>query len=304
MDEKRANEALAALMASKDPQARQALAELIVEFVQPNHLANQFVSDILDTRALKPGDALVKKTRSNVPVYTLVPGSIPLASEITVEERINFVLDISGVKVTYNEWELEGGEIGTLQEIRNTMAANLRDSFVNRVFNAIATVWTAGNTPDNFTSVGGAITATVLEDAIDRINLVSAGAKVVIGSRTAVTPITKFGAFWSDGANVEGSQNAIDEIREKGFLGKYYGVPVITVEQVFDNLTDYNPLVPNDFILVVGESAGEFITYGDVRTKQWNDMNPTPPQWFLELYQQWGLILDFANRVYVIGGLS
>ena len=46
----------------------------------------------------------------------------------------------------------------------------LRDSFQNKVFTALTTAWTAINTPDNFTSVGGAITATVLEDAIDQIN--------------------------------------------------------------------------------------------------------------------------------------
>lgn len=303
MDEKRVNEAIASMF--KDPSQRDALAEIIVEFIEPNHLTNQFMSDLLATRQLQPGDALVKKIRKGIEVRTLVPGSIHLANELTISERYNYVLDGADVKVTYNLWELESGEIGTVQSIRNEMAALLRDFYVNKVFTAISTVWTAVNTPDNFISVGGVVTSTVLEDAIDRVNLVS-NAIAIVGSRPAVTPITKFGAFWSDAESAvrSDSQTAIDEIRANGRIGRYYGVPIFTIEQVFDNVEDNNALIPTDFIIVLGEKAGEFITYGDVRVKQWEDMNPTPPQWYLEIYQQFGLIIDFAERVFVIGGLS
>jgi hypothetical protein len=300
------NERLAQAVASymRDPNKRDALAEIIVEFVQPNHLTNQIVGDILNTRSLKPGDSLVKKIRKGIEVRTLVPGAVHLASEITVSDRMNYILDGADVKVTYNQWELESGEIGTVAEIRREMAQKLNDFYVQKVFTALSTVWSAVNTPDNYTAVGGAITSTALESAIDQINLTTAGAKVILGSRAAVTPITKFGAFWSDGSNVEGSQTAIDEIRQTGMLGRYYGVPIRAIEQVFDNLEDYNALIPTDKILVIGENVGDFITYGDVKTKQWSDMNPTPPQWMLEIYQQFGLIIDNAMGIFVLGALS
>ena len=48
---------------------------------------------LLNTRSLKPGDSLVKKLRKGIEVRTLVPGSIHLASEVTVSERVNYVLD-------------------------------------------------------------------------------------------------------------------------------------------------------------------------------------------------------------------
>ncbi len=304
IDEKRVQEAVASMLTN--PNERQALAEIIVEFVQPNHLTNQFVGDILPTRALKPGDSLVKKLRKGIEVRTLVPGSVHLANELTVTERMTFVLDGADVKVTYNLWELESGEIGTVQSIRAEMAALLRDYYVNKVFTALATIWSATNTPDNFTSVGGVITSAVLEDAIDFLNQNVGRAKSIIGTRAAVTPITKFGAFWSDSesATREGSQNAIDEIRQNGFLGRYYGVPIFAIDQVFDNPEDHRPLIPDDKAIVVAHDVGEFITYGDVRTKQWEDLNPTPPQWFLEIYQQFGLIIDRAEGIFVLGDLS
>lgn len=183
------------------------------------------------------------------------------------------------------------------------MAAKLNDYYINKVFTALSTVWSAGNTPDNYTSVGGTITATALENAINRINNTTSGAKAIVGARSVVTPITKFGAFWTDGTNVGYDPNDIQQIRQTGWLGKYYGVPVKAVEQVWDNPEDYNTLVPTDKILIIGENVGDFITYGDVKTKQWSDMNPTPPQWMLEIYQQFGMIIDNAMGIYVLGNI-
>ncbi len=285
---------------------RQALAEMIIEYVQPSHIMTDFVGMLLNTRSLKAGDSLVKRLRKGIDVKTLVPGSIHLANEVTITDRINYVLDGSDVKVTWSEWELETGEIGTVDSIYSEMLAKLKDHIMNKVFTSLSTVWTAVNTPNNFTSVGGSVTATALENAIDYINQNTPGVKAVIGSRAAMTPITKFAAFWSDGAgaNTTGSQNAIDEIRANGKLGMYYGAPLYTVEQVWDNPEDHNTMIPTDKILVIGENVGEFITYDSPKTKQYSDMRPTPPQWFLEVYQRYGLMIWNANGIYVIGGLS
>jgi hypothetical protein len=303
-DEKKVQEAIASMM--KDPSQREALASIIVEYVQPNHLTTDFISGLLNTRSLQPGDALVKKLRKGIEVRTLVPGSIHLAQEITVQERMNYILDGADVKVTYNAWEIESGEIGTVQEIRNEMARKLNDFYINKVFSALSTVWSGVNTPDNYTAVGGVITNTALEAAINQINKTTPGAMAIVGSRAALTPITKFAAFWahSNGSTIGYSETALDQIRKQGWIGEYYGVPIRLVEQSWDNAADYNKLVPEDKVLVIGQNVGEFITYGEVKSKQWTDMNPTPPQWFLEIYQQFGMIIDNAMGIYVLGSIS
>ncbi len=293
-------EALAELMRSD----KEAFAEILVEFIQPNHVSEEVLGLLLDTRSLNAGDLLVKKVRKGIEVKTLVPGSVHLASEITITDRINFILDGADVKVTYNAWELERGEIGTVDEISKEMRAKLRDYYVNKVFTALTTIWTAGNTPNNYTAVGGTLTAVALENAINNINLTTPGAKLIVGARAAVTPITKFGAFWTDGSNVGYAEELIMRIFENGWLGKYYGVPVLALEQVYDNIEDWNALIPVDKVLVIGEKVGEFINYGDVLSKQWVDMNPTPPQWFLEIYQQFGMIIDNARGIHVLGAIS
>lgn len=304
MDEKQLREAVATLLKEKN---REALAQLIVEYAQPGHITADFVGLLLNSRRLNPGDALVKKVRKGIKVRTLVPGAIHLASEITVSDRMNYILDGADVKVTANMWELESGEIGTVDEIRTEMLAKLRDFYLNKVFTALSTVWTAVNTPLNYTNVGGPLNATVLKNAIDRINQTTGGVRAVVGTRAALTPVTTFGAGWVDGYSTPVSHpvpSAIEEIMQTGWLGKYYGAPLLTLEQEYDNPEDYNALLPSDKIVVIGNSVGEFITYGDVKTKQWDDMRPTPPQWYLELYQQFGMIIDHAEGIYVIGGIS
>ena len=305
MDEKQLRETVASL--AKDKSKHDALAELLVEYINPSHITTDFVGLLLNTRNLKEGDVLIKKIRKGIEVRTLVPGSIHLASERYLTERANYILDGADVKVTFNAWEMESGELGTVDEIRGEMIAQLRDYFMNKVFTSLTTVWTAANTPSNFTNVGGAITATALETAIDEINQNSGGVKAVVGTRAALTPITKFGAFWSDaGAHsgteeVWGIDSQLQEVVQRGFLGKYYGAPLVALDYVYDNPEDYNQLIlNNNRVLVIGHNVGEFITYGEPRWKQWEDMNPTPPQWFLEIYQRFGMIIDRAHGLYVL----
>lgn len=302
MDEKTLKDAFASLVKAGDMSA---IAALLVEYVDPQHITTDIVGLLLNSRTLGPNDALVKKVRKGIKVRTLVPGRIHLASEITVSDRINFALDGLDVKVHANLWELESGELGTVESIKSEMEAKLRDEYLARVFLALTSIWTAVNTPSNYTSVGGALTSAALKNAIDRINQTTSGVKAVVGTRRALTPITTFGAGWTDGASIsQAVPENISEIMRTGWLGKYYGASIIALDQVYDNPEDYNALLPTDKVLVIGEKVGEFITYGDVRSKDYQDMRPTPPQQYFEMYQQYSMIIDRADGIFVLGNIS
>lgn len=287
---------------------RQALAEMIVEYIDPNHITVDYVAMLLTGRSLKPGDQLIKKVRKGIEVRTLVPGSVHLASEVTVEDRANYHLSGIDVKVHINEWELESGELGTMDSIEAEMRAQISDYYINRVFNALATLWDGTNTPDNYTDVGGPLTASALEDAIDEVNYRIGSVRAVIGTRRALSPITKFARYvpYEDSPTSWGVAvpSAIEEIRRTGFVGTYYGCRIVGLPQIWDNLIDYTALLPEDQVLVIGENVGEFITYGELKLKQWTDMEPTPPVYKIELYQQYGMIIDKQYGVYVLDNIS
>jgi hypothetical protein len=305
MDNKEFKEALAGKM--QDKSQREALAQILVEYIQPNHITTDYVSMLLNTRSLNIGDALVKKIRKGIRVHTFVPGAIPLKNEITVSERINYALDGAVVGVQASEWDLQSGDVGTVESIRTEAQAKLRDFYMNKVFTALTTVWTAANTADNYTALGGHVTATALENALDRINNTTSGAKAIVGVRALLTPITKFGAFWNDGAvsaTTEGIPSQLEEVARSGFLGKFMGVPIVALNQVYNNPEDYSALLPTDKILVIGENVGEFITYGPVVAKEWTDMEPTPPVWNFDMYQRFAFMVDNAMGLYVMGTAS
>ncbi len=291
-------QAAASLMA--DTKNREAFAEMIVEYINPGHITTDFVGMLLNTRSMKPGDSLVKKVRKGVKVHTLVPGSIPLASEITLTERMNYILDGSIVSVTFNEWELQAGEIGTVEFIRSEMQAKLRDHIMNKVFTALTTVWTTTNTPDNFTDVGGVVTKTALDNMIEQINETTGSAKAIVGTRAALQPIMSF-IGWDTFSSTDAMlQDVSNELRRTGWVGQYLGTPLVVIRQDYDNPEDYNALIPTDKILVVGENVGEFVNFGTPQVSDWIDQKPVPPQWYLRLFMQYGMIIDNAQGIGVL----
>jgi len=295
--DKKLKEAFAAL--AKDRTQREAYAELVMEFIDPNHITQNIVGLLLNTRRMKPGDALVKKIRRGIEVRTLVPGSIHLASEITVTDRINYMLDGADIKVRANEWELESGELGTVADIRKEMQAQLSDFYINRVFTCLANVWNAVNTPLNFTAVA-ALNAATLRNALDTVRYYHGNVRAVVGTRLGLAPITQFAGFHTDGVTTVAYDEGIREIYKTGWVGSWYGANIVALDQQWDNLVNWNAMIPNRYVLVLADNVGEFIVYGDPKWKQWTHWDPTPPDFLLEVYQQFGMIIDNAMGIHVI----
>ena len=284
---------------------KRALAELIVEYIDPKHITQDIVGMFLNTRSLNPGDALVKKVRRGIEVRQLVPGQNTLASQITVKEVVNYNLDTAVAEVSHNEWEVESGEIGTVDEIRREMMAKLSDFYSVKVMNALYTLATINDTT-NFWYVTGPVNRATIEDAIDSIADIAGSVKNVVGRRTALAPITKFAGYRVGVGATEAAgspvavPSALEEIRRTGWFGIYYGANFISLEQVYDNPFDRNPLIKDNLIVVIGDNCGEFITYGDTREDQWTDMSTAPPTWHVRLYQQFGMLFDNMENVGII----
>jgi hypothetical protein len=238
--------------------------------------------------------------RKGIEVRTLVPGSVHLASEITVEDRVNYMLDGADIKVKANLWELESGELGTVADIRREMQAKLQDFYVNRVFTALANIWDGSNTPDNYTA-GANLTDTMLRNAIDEIRYKVGSVRAVVGTRRGLGPITQFGGRHQDSDSSKFAyREGIREIYETGWMDNWYGADIVALDQVWNNLVDYEAQIPNRYVLVIGENVGEFITYGEPKWKQYEDMKPTPPDWYLELFQNFSMLVDNVMGIYVL----
>lgn len=302
MDEKAFRTAYAEL-AKTD---RAALAELLVEYIEPKHITQDLVGMFMNTRALKVGDAIMKKVRRGIEVKQLVPGQNTLASQLTVRENITHNLDTAYAEVSHNEWEIESGEIGTADSIRREMLAKLSDFYQVKVMNALYTLATIDDS-QNFYYMSAPITRAVIEDAIDYITDTAGAVRSVVGRRTALAPITKFAGYRVGlGGSETGSDgivpinSALEDIRRTGWFGQYYGTNFVALDQVYDNEFDRLPLIQDDLVVVIGDNCGEFITYGDVKEEQWTDMATLPPSWHIRIHQQYGLLFDKMENVAII----
>lgn len=301
MEDKELQNAVAELMQKPD---KQAFAEFITETVQPGRIVDDWVGMLLNYRQLNAGDILVKRVKKGIKVYSHVLGSEPMQSQMTLTDRVAYTLDTALVSVWANMLDLQNGRFGTAQDLISEMQIKLREYYINKVFTALSTIWTTSNTPNNYTSVGGSVTSTVLNNAIARIDNTTNGVKAIVGTKEALRPITTFAQWSVDGSNAALIQSVATEVANNGMLGSYRGIPLVVAQQSFDYPDTNQKMIPSDKILVIGENVGEFITYGDPITQEWVKYETVPPTWNYALGQQFGFIIDNANGIYVIGGLS
>lgn len=294
---------------------RRALAEVITEYVDPVYLTLDLAGTFMNTRQMNFGELLVKRFKGKYHVQQIVPGQISLGEQITVRDKaMSYNLDILSAKAMYNTLELaHGGPAFTPEAVRSDVQAALQEKLLMRSWNALANIWSAGNasaltitgaTYSNYLDAGGPLTSTVLDHAIDHVNYWSGRVRTIIGTEAALAPLSEFGQYRLISGNntdnfvaingqPEGTMQNVSPFGGRYGVETYRGVTnIVRVPQIFDN-TEYppRPLLPNDFVLVVGDNIGEFITYGGPQTKEYVDNEPTPPYWTYETYIQFGMMI-------------
>lgn len=308
---------------------RRAFAEVITEYVDPVYLSLDLLGNFMSTREMKFGDILVKRFKGKYNVQQIVPGQITLGQQITVRDKaVSMNLDILSAKAEYNVLELEhGGPQFTPEAVRADVQAALREKLIMRTWNALGNIWKAGNASaltisgssySNFKDAGGPLTASLLDDAIDHVNYWSGSVRAIIGTESALAPLSEFGQYklisgsLSDNYVATNGQPAGTFQRVSPYgngpkgVESYRGVSnIVRIPQIFNN-TEYPPvpLLPTDFVLVVGENVGEFITYGDAQYKEYVDNKPTPPYWNYETWIQFGMMIWNARGIVKIGGIT
>jgi hypothetical protein len=301
---------------------RTAFAEVITEYIDPTYLTLDLAGQFMNTREMTFGDILVKRFKGKYHVQQIVPGQITLGEQITVRDKaLGWNLDILAAKASYNELELRhGGPQFTPETVRSDVRKALEEQIVMRSWNALANIWSTTNAAaltitgaanSNWIDASGALTATALDAAIDHVNYWSGSVRTIIGTETALAPLSTFGQYTLIGAGTEkhyvttnGQPAGTFEVTSPYGPGSkaietYRGVTnIVRLKQIFDE-TEYpkRALLPNDYVLVIGENVGEFITYGGPQTKEWTDMEPTPPYWNFEVWQQFGMMVWNAQGI-------
>lgn len=207
-----------------------------------------------------------------------------------------------------NLWELESGDLATVAQMRSEFASTLQENVAVRVFGLLNTTWNAVTTPSNYTDASSTgITRTVLDNAIEELLDRAPSVKAILGTRKALNPIYDFAT--SVPVNVQTGGTAIPtpqftEYFTRNLITTYKGIPVVQIPQQFENsLPDIRGRqIPTDKIVLVGEDAGTIALMGGVEYQDYTDYTTQPANYVLHAWQQYALLVDAVDRVYVIKG--
>lgn len=322
------NEADRRALAELAVKDRAAYAEVITEYVDPVYLTLDLASTFMQTKEMQFGEMLRRQFRGKYHVQQIVPGQITLGEQITVRDQaLSYNLDILSAKAAYNTLEtLHGGPVYTPENVRSDVNKALQEKVLMRGWNALANIWNAGNASaltiagsanSNFLDASGPLTSTVLDAAIDHVNYWSGKVRTIIGTEVALAPLSTFGQYrLISGTNTDnyvaingqpaGTFNNVSPIGAPYGVENYRGVSnIVRLPQIFDETVfPKRPLLPNDYVLVIGEDIGQFITYGGPQTKEFIDNEPTPPYWNYETWLQFGMMIWNAMGVVKIAVTS
>lgn len=218
---------------------------------------------------------------------------------------------------SHSLWEIQSGEVGTVDTMRRELRADLFDELVSKVFNLLSTVWNSTDTPDNFydaTATG--ITATILDEAIETLLDRVGNVRSIVGSRRALLPIYTFAQYrefvlGGTGNNPDRAMfpvvNAFNEFSNTGRVSTYKGIPLIELPQVYKNRLPANAtgtlrsaeqrMIPTNRITIIGEDVGEVLLMGETEYQDYTDPTTQPPNYVLHCWQAYSLYVDQVEGI-------
>ena len=286
---------------------KSAYAELVVRMANMNHLSLDIFNTFMPVTTLKPGDEMMVKVRKGrYPVRAMVPGSMHLADQVHVQDKIVRSFDRLIAGATANVWEL--GEMSTAANMRRDIRADVIDNIVARVFQLLTTVWNGTDTPSNYVDASSAgITKTILDDMIEEILERAGSVRAIVGQRRALFPIYEFATIVSTviETGVSGGVLPTDKFAEfyrNNKITSYKGIPLVELGQVYTNALPNirEPLIRTDTVLVVGEDAGSIALMGGFEYQDYTDMRKQPAEYVVHGWQAYSMLVDAPDRIGVI----
>lgn len=298
---------------------RTAYADLIVETVQPNHLSLDLFSAFMPTVQKNVGDQIGRRVRrGRYPIRTMTPGAKHLTDVLDYQEYVSFMFDRLIAGTSHSVWEIESGEVGTVDTMKTELRADLFDELVSKVFSLLTTVWTTGNTPSNFLdSSSGGLTQVGLDAMMETVLNYSGQVRAIVGSRAALLPLYNFAQYKEFVLTGTGTDRAafatpaFEEFLRTNKVSIYKGVPVIELPQVYRNRLDANSvnlgyrgvgqrMIPTDKVLVIGDQVGQVVLSGGFTYQDYTDPTTQPANYVLHGWQSYGMIIDDVQSLGVI----
>jgi hypothetical protein len=243
-----------------DPQYRRDFAADLTESILLGFEYETLIDRWIQTERTDFNGRIFIREASGLKAFYMARGGYIEASELTAEIS-EVPRDMLGVHV----WEFEDKFLTNFAESAQTLrdlSIQRMDAEVNRrVHTVLAEAIPTGSpyfvaTPGlSKPAVDAAIAA--VEDAS-----ISGGNTVIVGRPTMTRQIMDFDGFGNE---------TLEEIRQKGVLGQYRGVPIIELKNYKDE--DGQPYLPANELWIMTQDTGKFAFFGGLKSKEFMELD-------------------------------
>lgn len=224
---------------------------------------NNIFSQYIQTEVVGEFDRVHIKERRGMKVFYTSRGGYIDESQIT-DQQWELPRDTLGFHVSEHTDKLRANFATTISDLVSLGEARMEVE-VNRRILALAQSAVPSSSP-NYIATGG-LTDTILNAAIrdtrDALQPDGQGMPpvTVIGRAAMVDKIADFVPQFSP--------IAVEEVRQKGFVGTYKGANVLVQQQYVDE--EGEQFINANELWVLGGTAGKFALYGGTQVKSWDE---------------------------------
>lgn len=252
----------------ESPEWRRQVAADLVETIDYGFESETLFSGYIDTETVGEFDRPVERERRGLKVYSTALGGY-IKESVMTEEVWEFPRDQMGFHVSEMTDKLRANFSTTIADLSDKGSMRM-DAEANRRLITLAQTAIPSTSP--FYSTGAGLAKADLDDMIreaqDAIKPDGRGPVpvTILGRSSMVDQITEFAGYSNQPIY---GDTALEEIRQRGWLGTYKACTVIRLRNFADE-DGVSYLAPNE-LWVLGGRAGKFVFYGSSQIKFWDE---------------------------------
>jgi len=266
-----------------------AIAETIYENLKRGVKMYNAVPSYMDVRKGTIGKTIEAYETKGGKVYNRAYGGYMRVSELR-KEKFTLTTKPAAVHISLPVEALKTGRYSAADVVFAATQAILL--YKNRLaFDTFVAAYTTGSTGFVTNANSVAITDTVLKSAIDTLADYDVDSMTILGRYSVLTPISDFTGY----ADV-----ALEEIRKKGYLGRWRGADILRLKYVVDEVYGGVPFDTSSIFVVSNEkSYARYVEAKPIERQSWIDPKDKTIHWTFD-FEDGAAIwkLKYAHRIY------
>lgn len=266
-----------------------AIAETIYEKLKRGVKMYNAVPQYMDVRKGEIGKTLEAYETKGGKVYNRAYGGFMRISELR-KEKFTLETKPAAVHIALPVEALKTGRYAAADVVFAATQAIIL--YKNRLaFDTFVSAYTTGSTGFVTNGNGVALTDTVLKGAIDSLADYDVSSMTVLGRYSVLTPISDFTGY---------ADEALEEIRKKGYLGRWRGADILRLKYVVDEVYGGVPFDTSSVFVISNEkSYARYVEAQPITRQSWIEPKDKTIHWTFD-FEDGAAIwkLKYAHRVY------